>query len=474
MRIWAQQNNARLHKATDRKIQNARIGAHGNACFVCLRNARAVCMTNEDIMHHFTYQNGTLHAENVNLHTLANAVGTPCYVYSVATIRRHFNVFKDALAGLNAKVCYAVKANTNGAVIKTLAKEGAGADVVSVGELKMALQAGVPAQNIVYSGVGKTREDLAYALSHDIMQINVESVPELERLSEVAVAMGKTATIAIRVNPDVDAATHAKITTGKAENKFGIEWVMARDVYAKALALPNIHPAAIAVHIGSQITDLEPFENAFIKVRDLVAVLQSDGVPLTRVDLGGGLGVPYDQRQQTPPVPQFYGDVVRRVFGDWAQEGGENSLMFEPGRVIMANAGILLASTIYVKDGATKSFLIADAGMNDLVRPAMYEAHHDIVPVQEAPNSETQLMDVVGPICETGDTFAKDRPLPPVQAGDLIAFLGAGAYGAVMSGTYNGRLLVPEVLVDGDRYAVIRRRQTFEEMVSLESIPEWL
>jgi diaminopimelate decarboxylase len=419
-------------------------------------------------MNHFQYHRGQLCAEEVPLARIADEVGTPFYCYSQATLERHFRVFQQALAGLDATICFAVKANSNIAVIRTLAALGAGADVVSGGELRRALAAGVDAGKIVFSGVGKTSEELELALTTGIMQINVESEPELTALDEVARTLGKVAEIGVRVNPDVDANTHAKITTGRKENKFGIEWTRARQVFQKAKQMEGIEPVAVAVHIGSQLTELEPFRQAFARVRDLVLMLRADGINIRRVDLGGGLGIPYDG--EVPPAPMEYAQVIRETLGDLGCQ-----LVLEPGRLLVGNAGMLVSKVIYVKEGSTRSFVVCDAAMNDLVRPAMYDAHHDILPVIEAPpGTEPKPVDVVGPICETGDTFAKQRSLVPLEPGDLIAFATAGAYGAAMASQYNSRLLVPEVLVKGGTYAVVRARPTYEEMLSLESIPEWL
>ncbi len=420
-------------------------------------------------MNHFQYRNGILHAEDVAIARIAAEVGTPFYCYSTATLERHYTVFRDALAaaGLDATVCFACKANPNVAVIRTLADLGAGADVVSEGELRQALAAGVPPARIVFSGVGKTRRELEFAVAKGILQINVESEPELELLSEVASARGVRMPVSIRVNPDVDAGTHAKITTGKKENKFGIEWTRAREVYALARRLPGVEVVGVACHIGSQLTELEPFRDAFLRVRDLVAMLRADGIDIRRLDLGGGLGVPYEH--ETPPSPAAYAETIRATLGDLGCR-----VIVEPGRLLVGNAGILVAEVIRVKEGTTRTFLIVDAAMNDLMRPALYDAHHAIFPVIEpaadAPRAE---VDVVGPVCETGDTFAKQRPLPPVKAGELLAFGTAGAYGAAMSSTYNTRPLVPEVLVRGGEFAVVRARPGFEEMRALESLPGW-
>lgn len=420
-------------------------------------------------MHHFTYRGGRLHAEDVPIDAIAEAVGTPFYVYATATLARHYRVYVDAFEGLEATVCYAMKANSNLAVLRTLARLGAGADVVSGGELAIALRAGIPPAKIVFSGVGKTREELAKALAAGIHQINVESVPELETLNAVAVEKGVRAPIALRINPDVGAGGHTKITTGRKEDKFGIDWVDAHAIYRRAVAMPGIAVQGIAVHIGSQIADLKPFEDAFRRVRDLVAILRADGIRITHLDLGGGLGVPYEDGT-IPPPPKEYGAIVRNTLGDLGCR-----IVVEPGRLIVGNAGLLVSRVIYVKEGHTRTFAIVDAAMNDLIRPAMYEAYHGIVPVTEPAAGVARVAyDVVGPVCETGDTFATRRSLPPLAAGDLVAFQTAGAYGAVMSSTYNGRPLVPEVLVDGDRWAVVRRRPTLDEMLALESVPDWL
>jgi len=422
-------------------------------------------------MHHFSERDGILHAESVPLPAIAEAVGTPCYVYSTATLTRHYRAFADAFADMGATICYAMKANGNRAVLRLLTDMGAGVDVVSSGELALALAAGAPAERIVFSGVGKSAVDLEAALTAGVHQINVESEPELEALDAVARRLGRRAPIAIRVNPDVDAATHAKITTGKAENKFGIEWTSARRMFRKAMALEGIAVKGIALHIGSQILDLRPFQAAFGKVRDLVALLRADGVTVERLDLGGGLGVPYHEGDDTPPSPVAYADVIRRTLGDLGC-----ALTIEPGRAIAGNAGVLLSRVIYRKEGVTRTFVIVDAAMNDLIRPAMYEAHHHVRPVcVPPPGTDTMPVDVVGPVCESSDTFARERPLPvSLGAGDLVAFMTAGAYGAVMAGQYNGRPLVPEVLVDGDRYHVVRRRPSMTEMAALEELPPWM
>jgi len=424
-------------------------------------------------MDHFTYRDGTLYAEDVPLPDIAAAVGTPAYVYSKATLERHYRVFDEAFAGLDTTICYAVKANSNIAVIRTLGRLGAGADVVSGGELSRALAAGVPAERVVFSGVGKSRAELAQALTAGVMEINVESDPELELLSQVASDLGVEAHVAVRINPDVDARTHAKITTGKSENKFGIEWTRAREVYARVAELPGLKAEGVAVHIGSQLTDLEPYRDAYTRMRDLVAMLRADGHDIRRLDLGGGLGIPYVDSGNvtlTTPSPADYAAVVREVLGDL-----DVRLVLEPGRVIAGNAGVLLTEVIFVKEGATRTFVIVDAAMNDLVRPTLYDAYHKIVSVREPlPGEGTIDVDVVGPICESGDTFGTARPLPACNPGDLLALRSAGAYAAVMASAYNARPLVPEVLVNGDDFAVVRERITIEDMMQRESIPDWL
>ncbi|MFN7051189.1 MAG: diaminopimelate decarboxylase [Gemmobacter sp.] len=421
-------------------------------------------------MDHFLYRNGSLHAEDVPLSEIAATVGTPFYCYSAATLSRHYRLFKDALDPLENLVCFAIKSLSNVAVLKLLGDLGAGMDVVSAGEYLRARAAGVPGERIVFSGVGKTREEMRIALQGGIRQFNVESEPELRALSEVAVSLGVKAPITVRVNPDVDAKTHAKIATGKSENKFGIPISRAREVYAEAARLPGIEVVGIDVHIGSQLTELEPFEQAYKKVRDLTAVLRADGHDIRRLDLGGGLGIPYTRSNEAPPLPAEYGALIKRTLGDLGCE-----IEIEPGRLISGNSGVLVSQVIYVKNGEGRDFLILDAAMNDLVRPSMYDAHHDIIAVAEpAPGAPTQPFDVVGPVCETGDTFAKARDLPLLAEGDLVAFRSAGAYGAVMASEYNSRPLVPEVLVRDDQFAVIRRRPSFDEILKRDSIPEWL
>ena len=421
-------------------------------------------------MDHFLYKDGSLHAEEVAIAEIAAAVGTPFYVYSSATLTRHYRLFDEALAGMDHLICYAMKANSNQAVLRLMASLGAGVDVVSGGEYRRAKAAGFEGGRIVFSGVGKTVEEMELALSGGIRQFNVESEPEMALLSEVAVRLGMVAPITVRVNPDVDAKTHEKIATGKAENKFGIPISRAREVYAQAAALPGLEVVGIDVHIGSQLTDLEPFELAYLKVAELTQQLRSDGHVIKRLDLGGGLGIPYERSNEAPPLPLEYGEVVRRTVGDLGCE-----IEIEPGRLIAGNAGMLISSVIYEKSGEDRDFLILDAAMNDLIRPAMYGAYHDIIPVVEAPaGTEQKPYDVVGPVCESGDTFTKQRMMAPAQSGDLIGFRSAGAYGAVMSSEYNTRPLIPEILVHEHQFAVIRPRPTFDEMINRDTIPEWL
>jgi len=421
-------------------------------------------------MDHFLYRDGILHAEDVPLTDIAAQVGTPFYVYSTATLLRHYTLFDEALEGTDHLVCYAMKAASNLAILKTLAEAGAGMDVVSEGEYRRARAAGVPGDRIVFSGVGKTAQEMRTALEGGIRQFNVESEPELRMLSAVASEMGKTAPITIRINPDVDAKTHAKIATGKSENKFGIPISRAREVYGLAASLPGLEVVGIDVHIGSQLTELAPFETAYTKVAELTETLRADGHDIRRLDLGGGLGIPYTRSNEAPPLPMDYGALIKRTVGHLGCE-----IEIEPGRLIAGNAGIMVTGVIYVKSGEDRTFLIVDGAMNDLIRPAMYEAHHDIVPVVEpAPGVEPAVYDIVGPVCESGDTFARHRTMPPVSDGDLIAFRSAGAYGAVMASEYNTRALIPEVLVNGDQFAVIRRRPTFDEMLNRDTFPSWL
>lgn len=421
-------------------------------------------------MHHFDYRDGALFAEDVAVSELAKAVGTPFYVYSAATIRRHFRVFSEAFTGLDALVCYAMKANSNQAVLRLLAKEGAGMDVVSGGELARALAAGVAGEKITFSGVGKTDEEIAAALDAGIFCFNVESEPELEAISRIASARGVKAPVSLRVNPDVDARTHKKISTGKAENKFGVPLSCAREVYARAAKLPGLKISGADMHIGSQLTDLEPFDEAFTLLAELVGDLRADGHEISHVDLGGGLGIPYHDGDDPESYhPERYAEVVRRHFA-----GLGCKLVFEPGRLIVGNAGVLVTRVIYVKQGEAKTFVIVDTGMNDLVRPTLYDAWHDIIPVDEPADRRNITADVVGPVCETGDYLALDRKLPEVHAGELLAVLTSGAYGAVQAGTYNTRPLVPEVLVDGDRFAVIRTRPSVAELIAMDRVPDWI
>jgi diaminopimelate decarboxylase len=420
-------------------------------------------------MHHFAYRDGVLHAEGVNLVGLAEAVGTPFYCYSTATLERHYRVFAGAFADVPALVCYAMKANSNQAVITTLARLGAGADVVSEGELKRARNAGIPPEKIMFSGVGKTERELALAVDEGILCVNVESKPELELLSQVAAAKGRTARISIRVNPDVDAKTHAKIATGKAENKFGIPISSARAVYAHAARLPGLRVIGVDMHIGSQITELAPFDDAFALLSDFVRQLRADGHRIEHVDLGGGLGIPYRDDNEPPPHPEAYADVVKRATRDLGC-----TLIFEPGRLLVGNAGILITRVLYVKRGEAKIFVIADAGMNDLIRPTLYEAHHEIWPVAEpSANAPRVRADVVGPVCESGDFLALDRDIPKPRAGDLLAVMSAGAYGAVQAGTYNTRPLVPELLVREGEWALVRPRLEIDAILALDRVPRW-
>ena len=421
-------------------------------------------------MDHFLYRDGQLFAEDVPVAEIAAAVGTPFYVYSSATLLRHYRLFDAALSGLPHMVCFAMKSLSNIAVLKLLGDAGAGMDVVSGGEYLRARAAGVPGDRIVFSGIGKTRAEMRLALEGGIRQFNVESEPEMVVLDEVARSLGLVAPITVRVNPDVDAKTHAKIATGKSENKFGIPIARAREVYALAARLSGLKVIGIDVHIGSQLTDLAPFEQAYLKVAELTGVLRADGHTISRLDLGGGLGIPYTRGNEAPPLPQEYGALIKRTVGHLGCE-----IEIEPGRLISGNAGLLVSRVIYVKSGEGRDFLILDGAMNDLIRPAMYDAHHDIIPVLEPrAGVEQRPYDIVGPVCESGDTFAKGRMMPPVKADDLVAFRSAGAYGAVMASEYNSRPLVPEVLVQADQFAVIRARPTYDEMISRDTIPEWL
>jgi diaminopimelate decarboxylase len=421
-------------------------------------------------VNHFDYRDGVLYAENVPVPEIAKAVGTPFYVYSTATLERHYRVFSEAFSDVDAMVCYAMKANSNQAVLKTLGNLGAGIDVVSEGELRRALAAGIPASRIMFSGVGKTAREMDLALEAGIYCFNVESEPELEILNQRAVRAGKKAPVSFRINPDVDARTHAKISTGKKENKFGISWERARAVYARAASLPGIEVTGIDMHIGSQITDLQPFEDAFKLLRELVGTLRAEGHDIHHVDVGGGLGIPYRDDNNPPPSPEAYAAIVTNTLRDL-----NCKIVTEPGRLIVGNAGILVTEVIYVKDGGEKTFVIVDGAMNDLIRPTLYEAHHEIRPVViSAANAPRIKADIVGPVCETGDYLALDREMAMPKSGDLFAISTAGAYGAVQAGTYNSRLLVPEVIVKGNDFHVIRPRGTYEELIALDSIPAWL
>ena len=418
-------------------------------------------------MHHFQYRDGVLFAEDVDVTALAGKVGTPFYVYSAATLRRHVNVMREAFDGIPTLVAYAMKANSNQAVLRVIAGEGAGADVVSGGELARAIAAGIPPDKIVFSGVGKTVSEMRRGIELGIKCFNLESEPELERLSEIAASMGKVAPVSVRINPDVSAGGHAKISTGKKENKFGIPFGRARAVYARIAALPGVEAVGIDMHIGSQITEMAPFDNAYALMAELVTELRAQGHAIHHVDVGGGLGIPYHADAEAPPLPVEYGQIVRKHLGRLGVE-----LVLEPGRLIVGNAGILVTTVEYVKEGE-HNFVIVDAAMNDLIRPTLYEAHHDIHAVSHS-NLPPIVADVVGPVCETGDYIALGRRMPGVKQGDLLAVMSAGAYGAVMASTYNSRPLVPEVLVDGDKWHVIRPRRSIEELLALDSVPDWL
>jgi len=421
-------------------------------------------------VNHFEYRDGVLYAEDVPVTEIASAVGTPFYCYSSATIARHYNVFREAFADLDVLVCYAMKANSNQAVLKTLAKLGAGADVVSEGELRRALAAGIPAGKIVFSGVGKTAREMDFALEAGIHCFNVESEPELELLSARAEALGKVAPVSLRINPDVDARTHRKIATGKAENKFGISWKRARHAYGEVARLPGLKAVGIDMHIGSQITELQPFDDAFSLLSELVSSLRADGHEINHVDLGGGLGIPYRDDNTPPPLPADYAQIVHKHV-----KALDLELVFEPGRLIVGNAGILVTEVVYLKEGDAKNFVIVDAAMNDLIRPTLYEAYHEIRQVIPKPQTGPRITaDIVGPVCETGDYLAQGREMARPAAGDLLAIGSAGAYGAVLSSTYNSRLLVPEVLVNGSQFHIVRPRGTYEELIALDSLPDWL
>jgi diaminopimelate decarboxylase len=421
-------------------------------------------------MHHFAYRDGVLCAEAVRLDTIADSVGTPFYCYSTATLERHYQVFAGAFADVDALVCYAMKANSNQSVVATLARLGAGADVVSEGELMRASLAGIAPDKIMFSGIGKTERELALAVDEGILCINVESEPELELLSSIAGAKGRVAPISVRVNPDIDARTHHKIATGKAENKFGIPISRAREVYARAAKLPGIKVAGVDMHIGSQITDLDPFGNAFTLLAEFVCELRADGHTITHVDLGGGLGIPYRDNNEPPPHPEQYADVVKQATRDLGCR-----LIFEPGRLLVGNAGIMVTRVLFMKQGDAKNFIVADAGMNDLIRPTLYDAHHEIWPVAESATGARRVRaDVVGPVCESGDFIALDRDLPQPESGALLAVMSAGAYGAVQAGTYNTRPLVPEVLVQGAEWAVVRPRFEVDQIIAMDRLPPWL
>jgi diaminopimelate decarboxylase len=419
-------------------------------------------------MHHFAYANGVLHAENVDLSDLADDIGTPFYCYSTATLERHYRLFDAAFSGIDHAIFYSIKANSNQAVIKTLTDLGAGIDVVSEGELRRALALGIPGRRIVFSGVGKTAREMAAALKESIAGFNVESEPELVLLNSIALRLGTRAPVSIRINPDVDAGSHEKITTGRAGDKFGVPYSSARAVYARAADLPAIDVQGIDVHIGSQITSLKPFASAYELIADLILALRSDGHTINHVDLGGGLGVPYRGVNDIPPHPEEYAALVRRIFGNLAVK-----ILLEPGRMIAGNAGIILSRVIYVKPGSGKTFIVIDAAMNDLIRPTLYGAWHDILTVAEPDAAALTPVDVVGPVCESGDIMALNRPLPPLKQGDLVAIMTAGAYGAVQAGTYNSRLLVPEVLVKGDRFSIVRPRQTYEDLIGRDRLASW-
>jgi diaminopimelate decarboxylase len=419
-------------------------------------------------MDHFSYKNGAYYAEDVAIADIVKQIGTPFYCYSSATLEHHYKVFSSQFADIDAQVCFAVKSNDNLAVLATFAKLGAWADVVSGGEIRKVRKAGIKAGNIVFSGVGKTAEEMAYALDEGIFQFNVESEAELLLLNEVAVSKGKKARIAIRVNPDVDPKTHAKISTGQKESKFGIAMTHALAVYRKANSLSGIEIQGVSVHIGSQLTTLEPFAQAFAHLRNFVNELRAENIKITTLDLGGGLGIPYGKEQ--PPLPEFYAEIAKRETA-----GLGVKLLFEPGRVLVGNAGILVSKVLYVKKGENRIFVIADAAMNDLIRPTLYDAYHEIIPVIPlAGDTPTEMVDVVGPVCETGDIFAEQRLMKVPQSGDLIAFRSAGAYGAVMAGTYNARPLIAEVMVKGDRFSVVRPRQTYDELLGRDELPEWI
>ncbi len=420
-------------------------------------------------MHHFPYSDGLMLAEGVSMARIAQEVGTPTYIYSTATLERHYRVFSEAFAAVDAMVCYGMKANSNQAVLATLGRMGCGVDVVSEGEIRRALGAGIPAERMVFSGVGKQAGEMAFALQAGIYCFNVESEPELRLLSKVASECGAVAPVSMRINPDVDAGTHAKIATGSAATKFGIAYGHARAVYALAAELPGIAAHGIDMHIGSQITQLEPFDRAATRLAEMVALLRADGHDIRHIDVGGGLGIPYDANAEVPPLPTDYADVIVRRVGHLGAK-----LVFEPGRLIAGNAGVLLTEVLFVKEAEGKSFVIVDAAMNDLIRPTLYEAHHDIRPVAPRADAPEIVADVVGPVCETGDYLALQRRMQRPEPGDLLAVMSAGAYGAVQASSYNSRRLVPEVLVNGPDYAVIRPRETYAELIGRDVMPAWL
>ena len=416
-------------------------------------------------MDHFNYKNKTLFAENTSISKIASQIGTPFYCYSHATISRHYKVFSEAFKKTPTTVCFAVKSNSNLTVLNILAKLGAGADTVSEGEIRRSIKAGIPAKKIVFSGVGKTKDEMRYALSVGIGQFNIESFEELDDLNEVAIKMGLKAPVTFRVNPDIEAGTHDKISTGRKTDKFGVAWDKSIEIYKQAKEMQGINVIGIACHIGSQLTSLDPFKDAFKKLVTMIEELKENGHNIKTIDLGGGLGIPYESNTEPPPAPKDYADMIVETIKHLGCE-----LILEPGRLIVGNAGILVSKVIRTKDTDHKNFVIIDAAMNDLARPSLYGAYHEIIPVKEPKDTKTKTIDLVGPICETGDTFGKDYELPPLKADDLIAMRSAGAYGAVMSSTYNSRLLVPEVLVKGDQYTVIRPRQTYDELLGLDRI----
>ncbi len=420
-------------------------------------------------MDHFTYKDGVLHAEEIAISEIAQHVPTPFYLYSSATLERHFNVMKDAFSSIPTLICFAVKANSNQAVLTTLAKLGAGADTVSEGEIRRAIAAGIPPNKIIFSGVGKTRDEIHYALTTDILQFSVESIEELHLINEIAGTLGKKAPISIRVNPDVDAGSHDKISTGRKTDKFGVAWNDIIDAYETAGALENLNIVGVNCHIGSQLTQLTPFKTAFDKIVGLVTDLREKGHNIVRLDLGGGLGIPYERTKETPPHPTDYANMIIDTIKDLGCE-----LALEPGRLIAGNAGILVSSVIRIKQSQGRNFVIVDAAMNDLARPSLYDSFHEVDTIIEPASTLIAPVDIVGPVCETADRFARQIPFPTVKEGDLIAFRSAGAYGAVMSSTYNSRLLIPEIMVNKNNYAVIRPRLSYDDLIALDQLPEWL